>query len=796
MITASSRLLSVVALAILLAACGGAEQRKARYLENGEKYFAARNFDKARVEFRNALQIAPNDANAHFEVGRVSEKLGNARDAAGQYQAAIELEPKHMQARAALARLYLLSGLADKAMELAEPGLTDDPENAQLLTVRAAARAQMGNTPEAFKDAEAAIRIAPGDDYAVALLASLYKQSARTDKAIEVVEAGLKLLPDSVDLRVVLADLLFGHERRDEAETQLKKVIDLQPTELGHRYRLARFYVLTKNIAGAESTMRAAIEAAPDNAEVKIALADLLVSQRGADQAEAELKKFAASEKDGAQLQLALAKFYESHEKADAAEAVYRSVIDKQGTRPDGLVARSRLAAVLVGKKQMEGAAKLIAEVLKENPRDNDALILRGNMALAKGDTPAAIADLRAVLRDQPNSIPVIRALARAHITNNETALAEETLHSAVQANPGDYNLRLELAQLFMQTGRSQQARPILEQLAKEKPAEAALLESVFRVQAAARDFVAARSTAESIQRVRPDLPLGSFLEGSLDELEKKPEAATAAYEKSLRIQPTAAEPLTALIRAELTRKRPDAAMARLDKVIAEQPANVVARNLKGELLAASGDVDAAVRTFSAAIEIAPQWWMPYRGLAMTQLKAKQTDAAIATLERGVEKTGADAIGADLASLYEQIGRSDDSIRVYEGMLKRSPRSLGAANNLAMLLVTYRKDQASLDRAQQLTSRFESATEPAILNTRGWVKFKRGEYQASLPLLQQAVDKSPESSLMRYHLGMAQWRTGNIAAARENLEVAITSGRNFNGVKEAQAALDEIKRAG
>ena len=49
---------------------------------------------------------------------------------------------------------------------------------------------------------------------------------------------------------------------------------------------------------------------------------------------------------------------------------------------------------------------------------------------------------------------------------------------------------------------------------------------------------------------------------------------------------------------------------------------------------------------------------------------------------------------------------------------------------------------------------------------------------------------------MRYHLGMAQLRTGDRAAAQENLEAAVTSGKSFHGVKEAQAALEEIRRAG
>lgn len=796
MYEACARHVAVLLLAVVVAACGGAEGRKVRYVEKGEEYFVARNYEKARIEFRNALQIDPNDANVRYQVGRVAEKLTNPREAVGHYLAAIDLDANQIPARAALGRLYLLGGLPDKAMELAEPGLTKEPQNAQLLTVRGAAKAQLGNVPGAFEDAEAAVKLAPDDEYAVALLAALYRQNARSDRAIEVVRAGLEKLPDSVDLRIVLADLELAHERTAEAEAQLRKVVELQPKELSHRYRLARFYMLTKNPQSAERTLRETVAAEPDNVEAKVALVDLLAANQGVDKAEAEMKALGAKDTDNSQLQLSLARFYEKYAKVDQAKAVYRQVIEAQDTKPDGLTARNRLAAVLLQQGRADDAHHLVDEVLQQNARDNDALILRGNLAIARNDAPAAIADLRAVLRDQPNSIPVMRALARAHLRNNELALAEETLRSAAQANPVDRDVRLDLSQLLAQSGRLEQARPILQQLANESPSDVATLEALFRVEAAAKDLKAARTTAEDIKRLRPDQPIGFHLEGTIDEAEQKLEAAAVSYERALAVQPNAAEPLTALVRVMLQRKEATQALARLEKAISEGPDNAVARNLKGEILSGSGQLEPAIAAFTDSIAKAPKWWLPYRGLALAQLAAKQTDAAVGTLERGVQQTHAVSLATSLASLYERLKRSDDAIRVYEDMVKRDPNSLAANNNLAMLLVSYRTDQASLDRAQQLTTRLAHVGEPAVLNTRGWVKFKRGEYQESLPLLREAVEKSPESPLMRYHLGMAQLRTGDRAAARQNLEAAVASGRTFHGVSEAQAALAEIKRAG
>src|SRR6202451_2752129 len=158
---AKSRIwLPVLCLAVLIAGCGGGESRKTRHLEKGQAFLAAGNFEKARVEFRNALQIAPNDSEARYENGLVDEKLGNVRGAAQFYQGAIDSNADNLQARAALARLFLFSVPPERALETIKPSLGKHPDDARLLTVRAAARVQLKDPDGALADAQRAVQLA------------------------------------------------------------------------------------------------------------------------------------------------------------------------------------------------------------------------------------------------------------------------------------------------------------------------------------------------------------------------------------------------------------------------------------------------------------------------------------------------------------------------------------------------------------------------------------------------------------------------------------------------------------
>jgi hypothetical protein len=60
--------------------------------------------------------------------------------------------------------------------------------------------------------------------------------------------------------------------------------------------------------------------------------------------------------------------------------------------------------------------------------------------------------------------------------------------------------------------------------------------------------------------------------------------------------------------------------------------------------------------------------------------------------------------------------------------------------------------------------------------------------------LQKAVDKAPLAPVFRYHLAMAELKSGARDLARTNLDQALQSAAPFSGSDDAKKALAELKR--
>ncbi|MFQ5644637.1 MAG: tetratricopeptide repeat protein, partial [Thiogranum sp.] len=519
------KLLIVVLTVGALSACGGKEERKAKYFEKGKAYLAEENYEKARVEFKNVLQIDPKDAEGYFYSGQVEEKMQEWPRAFANYEKAIKLDPGLIKARIRLARIYMAQAAAqgtrnDKealanVMALLQEQIKEirsrAPEDPDGLTLEATLWANDGEIDRAIEQLERGVEKAPGHQSAVILLSSLYERGGRKDAAEQVLENALASGGgDPAVLRKRLSRIYALHGKDDKAVGLLREIVRDNPADLAPRLDLAAYLARAEKLDEAEQVLRDSIAAAPDDAERYLLLADFLATKRGKQAAVDELVRTVREKPELADVSFGLVKLYLSEGRQDEAKQVLEAVMEQQGTEPAGLKARVALAQLLAAADaEDERVAVLIAEVLTENPRDNGALLLKGKLAAKEKNYVDAIGDFRSVLKDQPDSEEVLLLLSAAHLANEESELAVDTLLRGIESNPGSVRLRLRLAELLARQGNSDNALQQLDLVLEGDPHNDLALRAKYELLARMGDVEGVEKVARLMQEADPEKETG-----------------------------------------------------------------------------------------------------------------------------------------------------------------------------------------------------------------------------------------------------------------------------------------------
>jgi len=789
------RSIIILVVAISLVACGGPEERKAKYRARAQEYLQAGNYPKARVALRNILKIDPKDADAYFLFAQVEEKEKNWRNAVSLYQEVVQLVPDHTGALITLAKYYLEARLTEQVVSTADKVLTKHPQHPQANALKIAVLAIEGQLSDAMTKAEALRSQFPTEPDVAILLATLAGQQERYRDAETTLQRALEAHPKDMDLLNNLNTILVQAKDMAGAEMVARRMIDTEPTLLDHRLRLARLFDTQGAHERAESVLREAIALDPNSEERRLLLADFLSTRKDHPAAEQALLEAATQLPHSTKIQFGLAELYLKSGQDAKAREQYASLVKDYKEKPAGLEAKVKLAEMdLVSGKQAE-AEKQVQEVLKENPRSSDGLILLGRMALSRRNGKDAVQAFRIVLHDQPELATVHFLLGQAYLLTGENSLAKESFEHAVALYPGQVDARRSLAALESQSGRHQQARARLDDLLKQRPDDLAALDMLMMLDLVTKNWVDAERTLNRLRAVSKDSVVAFMAEGRLREAQQQFDKASASYERATAIAPNNPDTLLSLVKLDVAQGHADRAKTRLDAVLATRPDHLFGHGLLGEVLALSGHPQEADVQFREASRVNPKWitpWLDWGGLWLAQ---KRADQAVQVLQAGLKANpDSEELHMLLASAYSTQGQIDSAITTYDGALRLNPRNVLAANNLAVLLVDYKGDPQNLQKAFVLSRDFEKeAPHPLFLDTLGWVRFKMGQQEDALRLMKDAVAKSPEVPTLNYHLGMAYYQSGKTAEARAYLSKALKSAEAFQGRREAEQILSQVR---
>jgi Flp pilus assembly protein TadD len=157
------------------------------------------NVDEAIVHFQKALEIKPDHAEVHNNLGTALLRKGSMDEAIVHFQKALEIKPGYAEAHYNLGNALLRKGSMDEAISHYQKALEINPDYAEaqnnLARVLATSpRASLRNGNQAVMLAQQANRLTGGENPIIlSTLAAAYAEAGRFPEAVETAQRALQL---------------------------------------------------------------------------------------------------------------------------------------------------------------------------------------------------------------------------------------------------------------------------------------------------------------------------------------------------------------------------------------------------------------------------------------------------------------------------------------------------------------------------------------------------------------------------------------------------------------------------
>jgi len=743
---------SLVVMSLAFTGCvTSAETRSARYIDAGKALMQKHDPIRAALQFRNAAQAAPKNAEAYYQLGLAYLAQRDYRDAVAGLRKAIALDPKHKAAKLRLAELMASvtdPGVLKDAQQRLEDLLEGDAGNPDALHALALTEFKLGDAPDAMQHLELALADSnKAQELTIAITLAQAKLQQKDAKGAEdILKKACEESSTPADAVVILGQFYLSQHRAAEAEQQFERALTADPRSGVALFNLAKLQYLGGKIPEAEQSFKR-LSGLPG---FKPVYGTFLVQAGRKDEAVREFERLA---------------------KAD----------------PEDRSARTRLVAVYRSLNWEAEAEKILNQALKKNPNDLDALLQRGELYLSAGNFKQAEIDLNQVLHLQPSAPEVHYVLAKLHRARGAELSYRQDLAKALELNSYLLPVRLELVQGLLAAKNAQAALDVLNQTPQSQRQSTPVLVQrnwafwILGDLAKMRQGIDQGLTGERSEDLLIQDGLWKLRSGD-------PVGARRSVEEASKIDPSDLRALQALRSTYIAQKNAPMALQKVKEYAAGQPKSAPIQDFLGLTLLGQGDANGARTAFAASRAADPKYVQA--DLSLTQLDVAQGNVSDAKKRLdGILAADAGNSTAELwlGILQEKTGDRNSAIEMYRKVAQANPGSAQAMNNLAYLLseVANKPDEA-LKYAQQAVQLVPER--PAYCDTLGWILYKKGVYNAALPYLERASANNTDRDnvVWKYHLAMAYSKAGDTARSQSTLAAALKLNPNLPEAKIAQ----------
>ena len=558
---------------------------------------------------------------------------------------------------------------------------------------------------------------------------------------------------------------------------------------IGH-YVEARRAIRAGDVPKAVAHLEQAVTFDGQSAELRVSLAEALAEAGRLGDAEVETRHAlelaptgpTASEADVLLGQLAVAR-----RKPDEAARAYRSAIAIErtlaagGEQPDPAPWRL-LAATQADQGDEEGAVRTLDDLATVVPGDGGGFRELGRSYLDRREPARAERHLRRAVELDRRDVEALRLLARAHEDLRRDLDARDDLVAVLRLDPDDDRALLALGRMAVRRGDVPAAREWFHRYVRgSSDAAAAHVRVVFQWLEARRGPEALAAARAGIADAGPD-PRLRFAEGlALEDLRRWQEAAQALAGVHAQAGELYVPARVALADALSRLGRHADAERALSAPLAAQPRDVRLLTMRATVLDRAGRPAEAVTLLRRAVLERERAGADADltdlqvALADSLARARRNDEALSVLRAAVAARPRDEeLLFALGATYDRAGQTDLAVAQMRALLVVNPDHAEALNFVGY---AYAEQGIRLEDAERLLRRALELKPRSghILDSLGWVLFRRGDARRAVELLEEAEALAGPDATILEHLGDAYRASARLGDAAQAYRRALSS---------------------
>lgn len=408
-------------------------------LELAEELRRARAFAEAEPHYRAVLAVKPVNSTALVGLARCAEERGARAEALRLAEKALEVVPGKESVRRFVK--LLKSDASRTAHREVPPEASAAPKKKKIDTPLAVAKqlAGAGELEEALALARSSLNGSPADVEPLQLIAGLEEKRGRLNEAIAALERLLALAPDNWRAQLRIALVHKKAEALDRYVAALRRAHAMAPDEPEVVVSCADLLSFVDQSDAEQALLQGAISHRPDSQALSNRLVAILMRQGQHEEALAVLDQADRRWPGDVRTARLRARIHESRGDFRRAAGEIAALL---AARPEDKALRLEHALASIKGGDFAAAERTLAEFGSIEPAHQARVaLLRGRMALHRGEIEAAVKELETACRLDPRNAEAHDRLSVCAIRRlDQKALA---LHAARTIELQQFRLNL-----------------------------------------------------------------------------------------------------------------------------------------------------------------------------------------------------------------------------------------------------------------------------------------------------------------------------------------------------------------